>query len=348
MALISLLAVANFVVFGALIVMISGTEAHTPRAGHTNPGPTGESQAVALITGLAEDVRGQLPSTRTATPTPTCTPSATATATATETASPTATRTPTRTASPTRTVTPTPTATRTATPTATPTSTPTRTPTLTMTPTWPLAEPVPTSPRSPTPTITPAPVSTSSPVTLGVAGRREYMDEWGNLVIVCDLRNDTPYLVERVQLTGVLYGQDDEVLERQQVTPLLRRIPPHGRAPAVMILGGSQDWTTYALQATGWTAPPSAPSGLVLVRSVAYEDDTGLYRVWGQVRNLGEQPQRFARAVVTLYDEQGQVVNACLAHTVPNILPQGMLGTFNCSFDFARGAVRHVIQLEGE
>lgn len=185
-------------------------------------------------------------------------------------------------------------------------------------------------------------------VTLGVAGSRHYEDEWGNLVIVCDLRNDSPYLVGRVQVTATLYDEAGGVLDREMVAPLLRRVQPWGQAPAVVVMEGRRDWATYALRAAGWTMPPPSDGRVSLLGSEAYTDDAGLYRVWGQVRNLGPHAERYVRAVVTLYDAGGEVVNACLAHTVPEVLVPGATGVFNCAFDFSRGAVRHVVQVEAD
>jgi len=196
--------------------------------------------------------------------------------------------------------------------------------------------------------VTAAPVLTPQPVTLGVAGSRDYVDDWGNLVIVCDLRNDTPYLVEKVQVRATLYGEDGSALDRESVVPLLRRISPWGQAPAIVVLKGGQAWGNYALQATGWTRSSAPESGLVLVASEAYTGDAGLYHVWGQVRNEGTRAQTYPRVVVTLYDGEGKVVNACLSHTIPETLVPGGKGVFNCSFDFARGAARHTVQIEGD
>ncbi|MGQ9713162.1 MAG: FxLYD domain-containing protein [Anaerolineae bacterium] len=346
-AVIAFLAVANFIVFGGLMVLIArDTEgklaAETPSS---TPAPLNSPQIVAVATGLLGEVEVRLP---------TATPTWTSTATATGTPSPTATATgtPSPTATPTATPSPSPTATSSA--TSTPTSTPTQTPTATCTatptatPTWPReAIPTPTA-GSPTPTVTPAPVTTPEPVALGVAGSRHYADEWGNLVIVCDLRNDSPYLVGKVQVTATLYDEEGNILDRQTAMPLLRWVQPWGQAPAVVVMASGRQWANYALRAAGWTASPTPSARLLLLGSKAYTDDAGLYHVWGQVRNQGPRAQRYVRAVVTLYDAGGEVINACLAHPVPEVLVPGATGVFNCAFDFARGAVRHVVQVEGD
>lgn len=332
MAVIAFLAVANFVVFGGLVVLLvrdaaPAGEVQGPATEVATPTPP---RVLAVATGLAQDVRVRLPTaTPTATPTRTATPTPSATVTWTPTASPTATATHS----------PTPSPTRTATATHTPTATPT----------WPRpAVPTATAAGSPTPTVTPAPVDTPELASLGVAGSRHYRDEWGNLVIVCDLRNDSPYLVGRVQVTATLYDETGGVLDREVVSPLLRWVQPWGQASAVVVMEGRQEWATYGLRATGWTMPPSSDARVMLVGSEAYTDDAGLYHVWGQVRNLGPGAERYVRAVVTLYDAGGEVVNACLAHTVPEVLVPGAMGVFNCAFDFARGAVQHVVQVEAD
>ena len=337
MAVIAFLAVANFIVFGGLMVLITrDTEgklaAETPPS---TPALLISPQVVAVATGLLGEVEVRLP---------TATPTWTSTATATGT--PSSTPTPTATPSPTPTATSSATSTPTSKPTQTPTATSTATPTPT--PTWPReAIPTPTA-GSPTPTVTPAPVATPEPVALGVAGSRHYTDEWGNLVIVCDLRNDSPYLVGKVQVTATLYDEEGNILDRQTVMPLLRWVQPWGQAPAVVVMESGQQWATYALRAAGWTAPPTPSAQLLLLGSEAYTDDAGLYHVWGQLHNQGPRTQRYVRAVVTLYDAGGEVINACLAHPVPEVLTPGATGVFNCAFDFARGAVRHVVQVEGD
>ena len=174
------------------------------------------------------------------------------------------------------------------------------------------------------------------------------MDEWGNLVIVTDLRNDTPYLVGKVQVVAALYSAEGEILERQSVMPLLRRIRPWGQSPAIILMSGDGVWKSYSLRAEGLALTGDSESGLGLVASEGYTDDAGLYHVWGKVRNQSDRSQRYASVVVALYDSGGDIVNACLAHTVPEALVPGTLGTFNCSFDYSRGTVRYTIHLEGD
>ncbi len=348
MAVIAFLAVANFLVFGGLMLLIA-QDTKGSLAPETPPSPPAlptPSRVVAVATGFLGEVEVRLP-TATPTWTPTSTATGTPSPTATDTATPSPTATATETPSPTPTGTPTATSTSTSTPTRTPTATRTATPTAT--PTWPReAIPTPTAEGSPSPTVTPAPVTTPEPMTLGVAGSRHYEDEWGNLVVVCDLRNDSPYLVGKVQVTATLYDEEGNILDRQTAVPLLRWVQPWGQAPAVVVMAGKQRWATYALRAAGWTTPSTSDARLVLLGSEAYTDEAGLYHVWGQVRNQGSRTHQYVRAVVTLYDAGGEVVNACLAHAVPEALAPGATGVFNCAFDFARGAVRHLVQVEAD
>ncbi|MGQ9517668.1 MAG: FxLYD domain-containing protein [Anaerolineae bacterium] len=282
-----------------------------------------EYAALPLPAVLLPIATGIIP-TSTATPTPTLTHSPTPSPSATFTRTPTPSRT--RTSTPTAgKAGPSPTAVRTATPTPTPTSTPT--------------------PARPAPALT---LPAGQPVVLGVVSTRTGRDEAGAFMVVGEIRNDEAVPVQEPRVEITIYDERSRLVDRVTIAPMVRSLPPGGRSPFALVFPYEGTLGGISVRATGSPAPALDLPALELVHSRGFLDESGGYRVTGNVRNAGRQYLAHVRAIVSLYAQDGGIKDATVCFVRPDTLESGDTGTFDCPFAQRQPAARFAVYLEAE
>jgi len=254
---------------------------------------------------------------------------------------------PTATASPSATPGPsvTPSAQRTPTPTPTQSSpglvrTATVTPTVTATP-----SPTPTATQTSTPSVTAEP---GRPLTLSVVSHRRYEDNFGELRIVGELKNDFDVDAQAVIVTVSLYDAQGRRLDRVTVPALLKYVRAGQRAPFLIVRPLPDGLHSYALSAAGVSTTQLPSASLAVVEKKQYEDQAGLYHVEGRVSNVGATTVDHVRVALTIYDADGDVVNAEAVYTTPQRLAPGESGAFHITVLQFPNAQRYTVQVEGE
>ncbi len=242
---------------------------------------------------------------------------------------------------------PTATASPTSTP-APPTSTPSPTRVPSATPPVASATPVVT-PSSPgqtlTPSVTPEP---GRRLVLSVVSHRRYVDEFGELRIVGEVRNDFDVNAQAVVITAILYDAQGRELERATAPTLLKFVRAGQRAPFLIVRPAPKGLHSYTLSVAGVSTAHLPAASLAVVEKKQYEDQAGLYHVEGRVSNVGAVAVDRVRVALTIYNAAGDVVNAEAAYTTPQRLAPGESGTFHITVLQAPNADRYTIQVEGE
>ncbi len=335
-AIIALLAVLNFIVFGIFIVLAVNDaglalQLTQARPVASTPTPLSPETPTAAPTPTPTATPTDTP-TRTPTPPPTATPTATDTATATSTPVPT--DTPTSTPTDTSTPSPTPTDTSTPSPTPTDTSTPSPTPTV-----------ADGSPSTPTPRPTPSPLPTET-IVLGLISSLDYLDDMNNIFIVGEVRNDARTNAAQARVEITFYGDEGEMLSKATAETLIDILRPGQRSPFLFSGPRPAGMKEYSLRATSHSTTEQPQAGLEVVYSTGDEDEVGFYHVVGEVENNGERTVWRAQAVCTLYDEWDDIVNAGFAYTEPRRIAPGERATFDCSFAYFPHVTGHAVQVE--
>ena len=197
-----------------------------------------------------------------------------------------------------------------------------------------------------TATPSPPPLPTPLPddmVILSLMSHRSYEDDLGALQVVGEVRNDLEIGVDSAEIRAVFYDYLDKPLFEQRVALLLPRLSPGERAPFRIDLASAENAATYSLQATAQIAEQAPPPSPALTQSWGEQDQAGFYHVEGQVANLTGQTILGARAVITLYDFWGNIVNADLVYISPFQLEAGELGNFDCVFEHFPGVESHAV-----
>jgi hypothetical protein len=206
--------------------------------------------------------------------------------------------------------------------------------------TLPLPTPSP-PPAPPPPTPTPLPEDV---VLLSLMSHHSYVDALGDLQVVGEVRNDLGITVEAVKIGVTFYDWLDEPIAAQAEEALMPVIAPGERVPFRTSLSPAGDVAAYSLRVTGYATDQSPPLGPLVLASRGEQDEAGLYHVTGQVVNPTGQAVVGARAVVTLYDQWGQVVNAGTAYVSPFQLEPGEEGSFDCVFEHYPGVASYAVR----
>jgi hypothetical protein len=209
------------------------------------------------------------------------------------------------------------------TPATTPISAPTVASTAGETPTQtPVAIPAPipadtplAGPTPPIPTSTPAiaPTMTPIPQTSGwsFSNVRVYADQEGDsLQLYGNFINNTGTSQELLYITGTFYDAQGQAIADEESTydywsvPV---IPPGGRAPFELTVGGIQSAANFDLRVEA--EPSSENPRQDFEFSDLYEDPgEDFYCVGGTIRNPGDRLQDYLLIVVVLYDNQDHVI----------------------------------------
>ncbi|MEZ4620239.1 MAG: hypothetical protein R2867_32685 [Caldilineaceae bacterium] len=314
-----------------------------PSAGGTIPGAT-DSPLLDLVsatttalsatvpTNASVPLTGTVTPTNTAIPTSTVIPSVTLTVTATQTVSPTGSATaratdPTGTGTPgatpsgttpgptgtvsrtpspigtgTRASTPAPTAGATATTRATATMTPSRAATPTST-----SQPTATATRTSTPTGgAPAPTATPIPGTVFL-GRHSGFAENSNYIVVGEVLNGDSYPVFNVKVIGSFYDNNNNLVAAQESTTDFHQIEPELSSPfKLQVSNGSDNIDHYELTLI-WDDVSIVDYEELTILSAEADHEGG--EISGELRNEGSVSVQEIVVVVTLYGEEGDVVN---------------------------------------
>jgi hypothetical protein len=198
----------------------------------------------------------------------------------------------------------------------------------------------------------PAPVQTpragEQPVTLGIVGSSNYLDELGNLVIVGEIRNDESWAVANIEITGAFYNHEELLIDRVTVAPMLRIVPPGQKAPFAIPMPLPHDIQGVSLRAIGLPAAvESVSSALELVKHENAIQSDGFYHVTGVIRNQGRNAIDRVRAVVTIYAVDRQILDASICYSRPLRLTASGRGDFDCVFPDHGRVGSYLVLLEG-
>lgn len=232
------------------------------------------------------------------------TPRPTSTPTNTPRPSPTSTSTPTNTPLPTNTPTITLTPTITNTPTITLTPTITNTPTITLTPTK-----TSTPTKTPLPTNTPIPTATPKPQGIYIEDNHtSFTGSLGTLYIVGEVYNGSADYLWFVSVSVDLYN-NGQLVDVDSGYLSTHSLAPNTKGCFKIMVIDPPTWNSYTLHSlTYWDDADPPPNLTLYNHSGSYDSYWGDYEIIGQMRNDDSVLVKFAKAIATLYNAQGKVV----------------------------------------
>jgi len=208
---------------------------------------------------------------------------------------------------------------------------------------------------SPVPSVTPdATADPSQPAGLDVIARQGYAMNDG-FYIVGELLNNTATPMGNIKITATYYYQragKPVALGTMDGTTLLDVIPAFGMAP--FLIGPYASTTTkagpvtwYDLHEEGQTDTLPRQDLEVQTGANSYSTGSWLY-VRGEILNKGTTDAKFVKAVVTLYDQYGNVIGAMATYTNPSTIPAGGYAPFSVSTEYWPNFDHFTVQVQGQ
>lgn len=203
----------------------------------------------------------------------------------------------------------------------------------------PLPQPTTQAPAPQEPTETPPDQAETNaeapgePPDLEILSDHTYVDEHGRHHIVGELRNNSDQPMEFVEVIAKYYDGDE--LKGANLTftdPDV--IAPGQVVPFDMVILRREHWAnqhTYELLAKGYPVEELAARQVVVVNQSSRLENGFLY-VSGQVQNVGPE-WMLAKAVVTLYDGDNQVINSKWDYIEKAMIAPGEMAKFEVKLE---------------
>jgi hypothetical protein len=228
------------------------------------------------------------------------------------------------------------------------------------------AQPSSTDTSSPTPipvTVTASPASSvtpaatadpSQPASLDVIAKQGYA-MFDGFYIVGELLNNTAAPMGNINITATYYylrAGKPVVLGTMDGTPLLDVIPAYGMAPFVigpyvLTTNKAGPVNTYDLHEAGQIGTLPRQDLVLQQGSNSYSAGSWLY-VRGEILNKGTTDAKFVKAVITLYDQYGNVIGAMATYTNPSTVPAGGYAPFTVSTEYWPNFDHFTVQIQGQ
>lgn len=182
----------------------------------------------------------------------------------------------------------------------------------------------PTEEPSPEPTVEPTP----SVPALEILSHSSYED-YGYLMIVGEIQNNSDYAMEFVEIVSTLYDENENVVGTDFTYSVLDTIPPGGKSPFEFMISEEEyaGSTSYKLQASGSNAGEYTENPVVLKSDRSYIEYDYL-NIVGEVENTGSSDAEFVLIAATLYDADGNVVGVTYGYSTLDVIPPGNTSPF--------------------
>ncbi|MCB0110230.1 MAG: FxLYD domain-containing protein [Caldilineaceae bacterium] len=265
---------------------------------------------------VTEHISATPPVTTTASPSGTLTPVATQDITPAPSGTALATGCPVAnpTGSGTRLVTPMPTSQATATTPASSTATTTRTPTATRQPTATATRQATATPATPVATATPIPRTVFIGRNVGFVADSSYF-------VVGEVLNGDAYPVFNVKVIGSFYDSNNNLVAAQESVTVFHQIEPELSSPFRLQVSGNAGSIDHYELILVWDDVSVVDYEELTVESAEVDADAGV--ISGNLRNEGSVSVQDTAVVVTLYDDENNVVNVILGTVEKPVLGTG-------------------------
>jgi len=164
----------------------------------------------------------------------------------------------------------------------------------------------------------------------------------GDLVVVGEVKNVSPDIIEGLLVTGFAYNSTGQVLDYASVTPFVFDMLPGQKAPFYLDFSplnsvtGNQSWEssftniTVSISAVSDTTETQY-SGLTISSSRSTTDSTGTFNVNGNVKNNGTETVGDVWVDATFYNAAGTVIGVGITSYLTSSLAPGSSVAFTVS-----------------
>jgi len=167
------------------------------------------------------------------------------------------------------------------------------------------------------------------------------MDNSPRFVIVGEVQNVGPNIIEFIGLRGVVYTKDGQFQAVTYRAAYSEQIHPQQKAPFQMYVyaetseAGNLDWISIGVDRVDFLVLEANATDdyqypdLEIISETHYTSSSGLYTITGNLRNTGDQAAGKLWVVATFYNASGNVIAAGFSDYLdPGSLPPGQTTSF--------------------
>lgn len=162
----------------------------------------------------------------------------------------------------------------------------------------------------------------------------------GDLIVVGEIQNNGPNVIEFVALQGIAYTTDGEIQAGAYTSAYVENLLPQQKAPFYMdfnaqsTISGNLTWLPLldrielrVIRANDTSVRQY--SGLAIVANTSYVDTSGIYNVVGYLQNVGAQTTGKTWVVATYYNAAGETIGTGYTNYLGNYLAPNESVQFN-------------------
>lgn len=196
----------------------------------------------------------------------------------------------------------------------------TSTPVATFQPTRPSVTPSTTTTATTVPTTTPT--STSIPMAnVVIISSNTFVPYTGStsLYIVGEVRNEGTSIATSIQINAVLRNTDGKIVDGSYSYSAMSSLSNGMTSPFLIIFSNPPAWSLYELTVTA-SVTTQEPYELQFINPEVYFDSSDAYHVRGKVYNQDILVHSSVQVLLTMYDQNDQVVGMATGYTNPSTL----------------------------
>ncbi len=184
-------------------------------------------------------------------------------------------------------------------------------------------------------------------IQLEVINQSSYVDDYGSMYIIGEVRNASDQAVQYVEIVADLYDGSDALLESTYSYAFRDIIPAGESSPFNIYFTDEIDFDRVDIVAQGDPTNDVPFIGLDLVHHTQYDEDEFVY-VIGQMQNNSTEAVEFAEVMATFYNESGEIVNTGYTFSEHDIILPGEISPFSIFIDKVDGIASYDLMLQGD
>jgi len=183
---------------------------------------------------------------------------------------------------------------------------------------------------------------------LEITNTSAFVDEYGDLRILGEVRNNGAVPQEEVRIEALYYDAGGRIVDSDFAFTWLSVLLPGQRGCFDLAIPKPEGYASHLLSVRAQASEAAPRVGLEIAEVSSGLDEEGFYFVTGRVRNRGAEAASDVEVVVALYDHVGKVVACGPALVDPPALAPGEEGLFDFAEKPPRPVARYEVWAQGQ
>ena len=173
-----------------------------------------------------------------------------------------------------------------------------------------------------------------------------YVDEWDDLVVVGEVKNNSSSNVSLASIFGSFYDENDNIVDVEWGFAWADVIPPGGVSPFDLQLYDTPDTVDHWTVWVEGTTTEDEPEGNLVLTDSDFTVSDGAVTFTGTIANQGTETMEYIEVAATIYNADGDVVMVGWDWLEGELAPNGTM-PFEFGFDIPEEADHFELYVQG-